>query len=71
VHVAENCHQLPNLLVTQDGFPSGHGCPANAVLQDVKILVLRHIGHVIDELRRRWIERVRERRFGMGRIAVT
>jgi hypothetical protein len=27
VHVAEKCHQFPNLLLAQDVFPAGHGSP--------------------------------------------
>jgi hypothetical protein len=41
------------------------------VLHDVKVLVFGHVGHVIHELRRRRVEGVGERRFGMRGITVT
>ena len=71
VHVAEKSHQLPNLLIGYDVFPSGHSGPANAMLQEVEILVFWHVGHVIHELRRGGIERVGEGRFGLRGIALT
>ena len=41
------------------------------MLEDVKILVLRHVGHIIHELRRRRIERIGEQRFRVRWITVT
>ena len=60
MHMTEECHQLPNLLVRQNASPTGHGGPADAMLKNVKILVIRHVGHIIHELRRRRIERIGE-----------
>ena len=71
VHVTEKSHQLPGLLFAYDIFPGGHRRPADAVLQNVKIMIFRHVGHVIHELGCRWIEGVGERGFGIRGVTVT
>jgi len=70
VHVTEKSHQLPGLLLAYDIFPSRHRRPADTVLQNIEIMIFRHIGHVIHELGCRGIEGVGEHRFGIRGVAM-
>src|ERR1700681_2615758 len=48
-HVREQRHELPELLIAEHIFPAGHASPANAVLQNEKIMIFVHVWLVIHE----------------------
>src|SRR6266851_4214393 len=56
LEVTEKSDYLPNLAVGHDISPGGHGSPARAILNDVKVLVLRQARTPLHELGRPRIE---------------
>src|SRR5438105_7839052 len=55
IHVADKGRNFPDVLIAQHLLPRWHRRPAHTVLNDVVILVLRHVRRFFHELRRRRI----------------
>ena len=70
VHMLEKSHELPDLLIIEFAFPCGHAGPANAVADNVEILIVRHVGGIGHELRGGRIESVAQGGVGICRAAV-
>src|SRR5580698_2260273 len=71
IHVTQECGHLPYLLFVQRTLPSRHSAETYSVLNDVEILVLRHVGCVLHELRRTRIECVPKRSMALMGITMT
>ena len=69
--VAEERDELPDLSVVQRFVPGGHAGPADAVLNDVEVLILGHVWRVFEKDRYRRIEGAGEDAVLIGRQPVT
>lgn len=70
IYVAEKCGYLPNFRLLERGLPTGHPTQADSVLNDVEILIFRHIGRILHKLGCSWIEGIAEGLMGMRDITV-